>query len=45
MRIANIERHEFDIGERRCRCGRAGAAEDLMAAPGQQLSGCPADAG
>src|SRR5262249_59324696 len=43
--IADIERHELDARERTCRCRRADAAEDPVAPAGQQLGGCPTDAG
>jgi hypothetical protein len=43
--IADIERHELDARERTCCCGCADAAEDAVTPVGQQLGGCPADAG
>ena len=43
--IADIERHELNARERTCRCGSADAAEDPVAAAGQQLGGGPANAG
>jgi hypothetical protein len=43
--ITNIERHEFDARERTRRRGCADATEDPIPAGGDELGGCPANAG
>jgi len=43
--ISDIERHELDTRERTRHGGCTDAAEDPVAPGGQQLGGCPPDAG
>src|SRR5262245_39602654 len=43
--ISDIERYEIDAREPTRRCGCTDTAEDAVAPGGQQLGGCPADAG
>jgi hypothetical protein len=43
--ISDIERHELNARERRCRCRCADATENPVAPAGQQFGGYPADAG